>query len=380
MQAWILMKHSYQLDSLRGLLSLLVVMQHVATAFIYSKTGLNSPINTYLGLTAHYSVLFFFALSGYVITLSIKSNIERNNNFNSSEYIISRVSRIIPPLLGTLLFSWILYLALVCFNATTVTGNFQYKISSVFNPDILTQLKSIFTLTISGDLIGGNGNINAALWSLVFEIQFYVYAALITLILTSKKIFIRLLSLLALSAYAYYVIPTNVLTMQITSYFCFAFGSLSFIYRDVIAKRNYIIILTFVALIISIGIQTEWSDTIQKLRDNVPKNGEWMVYRVIMGGFFALLIIHIQKIDKFINLFHKLSTYSYSLYILHFPIVTFIWFILVNHAQNLLVFKYSCSIATVIIIIFITKYFGMFFERPKEHRNYLMHITKPLLK
>lgn len=372
------MKHSYELDSLRGLLSLIVVMQHVSTAFIYSITGLSSPINLYLGLSAHYAVIFFFALSGYVITLSIHSNINRNSRFNVFEYAVSRYSRILPPLIGAILFSLILHIILDYFDSNIVTGTFAYKIRDIFNPDIITQIKSLLTLTIQGDLIGGNYNVNGALWSLVYEIQFYLYAALIAIFINTSNITYKIICVVLFVCFGYETVHSYALTIQITSYICFALGCFAFIFQKKLIEMKYLLIIVFLILLISIGIQTEWSNPLQKMRDSISLSGSWMIHKIIMGCFFSLLIVHIGKIGKIISLFHFLSPYSYSLYITHFPIAVFLWFIISNKAPHILEYKYSLAITTTIICIVFAKYFGVIFENPKKHRKSLMELFKKI--
>ena len=370
------MKHSYNLDSLRGLLSLVVVMQHTATAFIYSIDGVASPVNTYLGLAAHYSVLFFFALSGYVITLSITENKKRNGAFNLTEYIISRLLRILPPLMGAFLLSFILLLILTHLNAIQVTGNFKYFIRKIYDPDIAAQLKAIFSLMVSGDLGGGANNVNGALWSLVYEIQFYVFAGLLSVIIMAKKLGFRILCFLLLALYSYGINIKFELNIQWVSYICFASGSVAYLFKDAIVRSKFILPFITIALICAIGIQTEWSNIIQKLRTTVPASGEWMIYRAIMGVFFAVLLIHLDKVGKLLSVFHKISPYSYSLYITHFPIVVFIWFIFVNHAPKALNHYYVLSVATVIVCMLVAWWFARILEKPKQQRAFVYRLIK----
>ncbi|QAA02005.1 acyltransferase [Escherichia coli] len=370
------MKHSYHLDSLRGLLSLIVVMQHTATAFIYSVDGLESPINTYLGLSAHYSVLFFFVLSGYVITLSIDENTKRNGVFKVSDYVISRTIRIIPPLVGTFLLSLVLFVILTKMNATQINGDYKYFIRKFYDPDIIGQIKSIFTLTINGNLDGGSRNVNGALWSLVYEIQFYVFAGLIAIIITSRKAYAKIISSVFFALYFYETIINYQLNIQWISFICFLSGAISYLLREKITRSRIIIPVLVIILIFSIGTQTEWTNTIFKLRKNVTIDGSWMIYKAIMGLFFAVLLVHIHHYGKFISIFHSISTYSYSLYITHFPIVVFIWFIFVKYYPSILDHKYSLSIATLIVCLIFAYCFAYFVERPKQQRSFIYRTLK----
>ena len=370
------MKHSYNLDSFRGLLSLVVVMQHTAAAFIYSINGIASPVNTYLGLAAHYSVLFFFALSGYVITLSITENKKRNGVFNLTEYMISRTIRILPPLMGAFLLSFILLLILIYLNATHVTGDFKYFIRKSYDPDITAQLKAVFSLMVFGDLGGGANNVNGALWSLVYEIQFYVFAGLFSVMMMTKNLGFRILCFFFLALYSYGINIKFELNIQWVSYFCFASGSLANLFKDKISRSRLALPLITIILIYTIGTQAEWTNIIQKLRVSIPFTGDWMIYRVVIGIFFAALLVHIDKVGKLLSIFHKISPYSYSLYIIHFPIVVFIWFVFVNHAPTALNHYYVLSVVTIIICISFAWCFARVLEKPKQQRALVYRLMK----
>ncbi|MFI7782672.1 hypothetical protein EN46_02100 [Citrobacter amalonaticus] len=374
------MKHSYHLDSLRGLLSLIVVLQHTAAAFIYSIDGVNSTLNTYMGLAAHFSVIFFFSLSGYVITISITENIKRNNAFKFSEYFLSRSIRIIPPLIGTILLSAIFLVLLQQINATHAVGEFKYFIRNHYYPDMVSQLKSIISLTISGNLTGGNNNVNGALWSLVYEIQFYVFAGLLSVMLTSKRTWLKLLCLCIAVLYVNKLDIKPVLNIGNIAFTCFAAGSICYIFKDLIIKLKVIPLVLFAAVIVTIGIQTGWENSIKQLRYNVDSTGNWMIYKIFLGCLFASLLIYVGRFGKLISPFNKISSFSYSLYITHFPVIVFLWFIIINYAKTALDYKYSLSIATVIACLLIAKYFSVLFEKPKQQREFITSMLNVITK
>jgi peptidoglycan/LPS O-acetylase OafA/YrhL len=370
------MKHSYHLDSLRGFLSLVVVMQHTAATFVYSLDGTESILNTYLGLAAHYAVLFFFVLSGYVITISITENIKRNDKFNPYEYSVARIIRILPPLIGAILFSIALSYALKFVNADQTAGDFKYFIRQVYAPDIYAQLKSILSLTISGNLVGGVNNVNGALWSLVYEIQFYVFAGLISMLTITKKLVLKCACIFLIIIYYYQLNIKFTLNIQIVAYLCFTAGSISYLVRDRILKIKIAPYLTLLALIFAIGIQTQGNNIIHQLRSHVDQNGWWMLYKVFMGLFFSCILIYTYKFGYIFSLFNKISSFSYSLYITHFPLLVFLWFLISSVAPDTLRHKYLLSIASVIFCCMFAKVFSFFFEKPKQHRELVNKLLK----
>lgn len=132
-----------ELDALRGVAVLLVVLSHV---------GL--PGLTYGGTAG---VTIFFVLSGWLITRLLLAEHERSGRIDLKRFWNRRARRILPALLG-LLFVWSLIAA--------ASGN-----SHIANPRVV--VGSLFFvnnwLAVSGNL----GALNHT-WSLAVEEQFYV--------------------------------------------------------------------------------------------------------------------------------------------------------------------------------------------------------------
>ncbi|MGJ4932309.1 acyltransferase family protein [Bradyrhizobium sp. HKCCYLS2038] len=75
-------KSSYLLwfDAARGIAAMCVLAGHGYQVF-YSRSEGIELICAVLGTAATYAVYIFFAMSGYLITLSITNNIRRNSRF-----------------------------------------------------------------------------------------------------------------------------------------------------------------------------------------------------------------------------------------------------------------------------------------------------------
>lgn len=365
------MKHSYHLDSLRGLLSFIVVLQHAATAFIYSINGTSSIINTYLGLAAHYSVIFFFVLSGYVITLSISENIKRNGYFVATEYVISRSVRILPPLLGAIFLTIVLSTILSNYNSSQVIGNYAYFIRKEYYPDIVNQFKALLSLMIYGDLTGGVSNVNGALWSLVYEIQFYVIAGLISVIVAGSNNIYKAVCLVLVVAYAGNINLSLSFNMQWISFICFALGSASFFLTGYLSRSIFALPLAFILMITCVFYHTGINDIATQLRGSILRGGTWMIYMAVMGGVFAILIAKINSFGRFISIFHSISPFSYSLYITHFPIIAFLWFAIANNLTRILPHYYLLTLMSSLLCIIFALLFSKVLEKPRAHRAFI---------
>lgn len=143
------------LDSLRGLASITVVIAHACGILIKGHTY-DEYTPLYLFRAAHESVIFFFLLSGYVLTYQIY----KQNYFNYKKFIIQRLFRIYIPYIVTIIFIFILY---------------SY-INNIKNPQ--RQLSFMTTDTyeaiINHIVLIGNFNTNDydnVIWSLVHELR-----------------------------------------------------------------------------------------------------------------------------------------------------------------------------------------------------------------
>jgi peptidoglycan/LPS O-acetylase OafA/YrhL len=166
-----------QLDTLRLVLSLIVVIAHANYVFITPLGYVVAfPVTEWL---ARFAVLAFFVLSGLVIG---KSLAQRRDGF--AAFMIRRVGRIYPPLIA----SFVLVLAIdhalrlagiptrALPNAGPMTSSFVYDLHSV--------ALCLATFGFRGWLSSGA---NGALWSLVIEMRCYVIAGLLAQIVFARS-------------------------------------------------------------------------------------------------------------------------------------------------------------------------------------------------
>lgn len=167
---------SEQLDMLRGFCTATVLFGHAYLVFLYPVwPGVMLP----LYLFGHSCVMAFFALSGFLICKSASYNIQKNNRFVVKRYAISRINRILPPFYLGCIVLLILYFIAPYFFAT---GSREINIIS----DTMTQARMALDVkSFMGVLLFVNGFItdtppsNFAFWSLPFEIWFYTLFALL---------------------------------------------------------------------------------------------------------------------------------------------------------------------------------------------------------
>jgi peptidoglycan/LPS O-acetylase OafA/YrhL len=69
-------------ELLRGIAAIIVLIVHAIQLYWFRLIGSSNEIALISGLFGRHAVLLFFLLSGYLITLSILTNIIRNQRFD----------------------------------------------------------------------------------------------------------------------------------------------------------------------------------------------------------------------------------------------------------------------------------------------------------
>ncbi len=300
-------KYSNSITALRGISVIGVLLYH-------------SKFENFLG--GYLGVDIFFVISGYLISNLILSDLEQNK-FKFSDFYIKRLRRLLPALLFTLLFAYILnYFILLptdfinfkesIFYVLSFTGNyFFWKSSDYFS-------ESIDILPLSH------------LWSLGVEEQFYLILPLSLVLINKfkilnkfKKIIITfgiLLSLLYVSL-DFYNLPFDCPSancIEVTNFYWlhtrmweFLIGVLINFFPKQEKYNKTLLYFGLLLIIISFSIYFP--------NNNHPGFG---TLPVLLGSF--LVIFSTKEKDE--NLLTRtkplifLGKISYSLYLIHFPL------------------------------------------------------------
>ena len=173
--------HQNKFDLLRGVASIVVLLAHVAATFLYRFVGALHPLAQACGTLARHAVLVFFLLSGHLITQSIVANVQRNRRLDVREYLVARLARIYPALVGAIL--------IVLLVAATIQGLALPGAQSYGIPGDLYAVRSRFAVE-AGDVLHAllmqNGMLDAdgPLWSLCIEFHLYQVALFVALAAT----------------------------------------------------------------------------------------------------------------------------------------------------------------------------------------------------
>lgn len=169
------------LNFVRALSGFTVVLSHFFSFFVLPVAG-PTTFRTGVVDASTYAVLAFFALSGFLIALSIQRNITRYGYFSWREYLVSRTARIYPALVASVLLCLALYgLILACglggAGALSRPGDMFPAVRTAFS---LSAGEVVFTLLQTYAFgPGGYLTVNGPLWSLSYEVGFYLLAGLV---------------------------------------------------------------------------------------------------------------------------------------------------------------------------------------------------------
>ncbi|EOG8081203.1 acyltransferase family protein [Citrobacter koseri] len=292
------------LESLRGLSAIAVLLAHTFQFFL---ARYHPEYYRAVGLVAQSSVMIFFVMSGYLIGVSIQNNIAKNGGFSIQQYARSRFHRIYPPLILSLVI-----VLIMAFIAPYVFESGTQKMMSTTDEFIKgrgifywhSQLFSVLTFT-NGILPQGTP-FNTPLWSLPFEIWYYALAAL----LFTRKPFYILIAFILL----YSISNANPKFI--------IFGSVWFsgLLLSLINARGKFHLVASVILTVIASYFTFYYGRIF-----IKNGGDYTLYNMWFGlAFAAATYLFILTLDVKIKIIPSSSKFSYTLYIIHYPIVIFI--------------------------------------------------------
>jgi len=259
----------------------------------------------------------FFIISGFLMTGIIFRGLECND-FSVLKFYVARANRIIPAL--ALLCIFLLLMGMIILTPNEYKELGKHVVGSIgFFSNILYWSESGYFDSAS------HGKWLLHTWSLSVEWQFYIIYPLV-LVLLHKFISIKYLKLLILvgtitsfilcifftynwPSGAYYLLPSRIWEMLL--------GGVAYLYPlkflEQSKKRTETIgILLILGSYFFISQSTQWPG-----------------YLAFFPAFGAYLIIQSQNENSFFTgnfIFQKIGTWSYSIYLWHWPLVVFIYY------------------------------------------------------
>lgn len=345
--------HSF--DALRFLSFLIVFTSHLPFD-IFSNSNF-----IFLKDIGHVGVYFFFTLSGFLITYILLNEKKNAQQISLKNFFIRRILRIWPLFYLMILFAYLSPHIITFLGITYSNEGYQpnYFLTCLFLENYHTiysnQFPNVMPLPV--------------FWSLCVEEHFYIIWGLILYYTSIKKVpFLILLFLILPVISRYFFIQNELKTIDLsTTIDLFMYGAIpAYLYvnhkekliKIIEAKSNYLkasILITTIIVVLSSA-----SFEYKNLKFLEP---------TLLGILFCLTLSiflpskNIFKItDK--NIISKLGVFTYSLYLTHILIISFLRKITfkwnLNFDQNELVF-FSISLILTIVI----SYFSYnFIEKP----------------
>lgn len=302
------LKNYSNFDYLRAISAVVVFISHLFQIFWMPIVGNDHPLSNLMHHASAVAVLTFFVLSGYVIAMSLNRNLGINNGkFHETEYFVSRIIRIYPPFIFSILLVVFIYIIVNVLKLPGTTNPLSAPMDVYQAREYFTlNYKEIFTAFA---LLNGLEQMNGPLWSLYIEARMYIFAGLLVLIINSARgSFKQISSTLLFLALAKSFIQ-NPATIHYASWWLV--GSAFFIGYDSSRPR--------VKLISAISIVILFATIIFSTQEKVSDT--------ILAFFFIFTVFVIAINTRWLlgRFMKEIANYSYSLYIIHFPITLFVY-------------------------------------------------------
>ena len=265
----------------------------------------------------HEAVLFFFVLSGFVIHLKYAKNLSTSydSKFKWTEYLYRRIKRIYPPFVFALLLTILLDSIGKQFQYTIYTGATPYKLINdnvgQSNWDIKSLLGNlIFLYKAYVPIYGTNG----PAWSLKYEWWFYMLYPLFLLAGTRKIIYPSLLIIILFIASFFpgywpeQLLP-DILSMMITWWLGVILAE---VYTGRIKLNYKYLSLSVLAILLKPVLSTQ----------NAMADLCMAFFFFGLISFFLLLSKE-NMVIRFLERLKIMGDFSFTLYIIHFPILVF---------------------------------------------------------
>lgn len=313
------MQRYEQLDSLRGIAALTVLIGHFMIVlpnmleYTYGQDefwlmNLFKYTPLYIIRSGHEAVYLFFLLSGFVLSLQFY----KKKKVNYRDFVIRRFFRIYIPYIVSI-FTAVILIKIINPNGISSLSNW---FNSIWNEPITLGMIIEYIVMIFGV---NNSATNTVVWSLIYEMDISLVFPIIMFFLLRFNWVVSLLGSLAIVLFLNILFPGNTISNLATFTFMFVCGALIAKHLDTLknaykklnktSKWAYLFLTLFFYMYGIFLVDVSWL--------HVSITDELMI---TLGS--ALLIILSLSSDTFSNILRKkpalfLGRISYSLYLYH---------------------------------------------------------------
>ena len=311
------------LDVSRWVAAFVVAFSHVRHLMLVdyrnaASTDLIAKGFYLMGGLGHEAVMVFFVISGYLVGgLTITRYKERG--FDLRDFGAHRFSRIYTVLLPALIIGGLLdIVGAAAFNATALyTAPQSLQINSLYYPVINNLTWPVFfsNLGMMEGILTPHLGSNGALWSLAYEWWYYVLFAAAMIAATTKSLSMRAAAALLIVALCL-LLPVRLMGLGIV--WLLGIGA------AVYAGSKYWKPPAWVGIVIFLGALAYARVTTAE-SSGAPEMAT-IARDIVIGLGYALWIVALAKpapAIAFAPLHAKLASFSYSLYLVHLPMMLF---------------------------------------------------------
>ncbi|KPG98426.1 hypothetical protein AEQ67_13830 [Pseudomonas sp. RIT-PI-q] len=357
------LEQSQQLDSIRALAAIAVLFGHTFQTLLLPAI---KSWFTLVVLVSQLAVMVFFVLSGFLIGKSVCNNISKNSVFSIGQYIRDRAFRIYPPLIASLILIIVFSIA-----APYVFPSGTNSLLIIENVDFVRAEFVTIPSDIWGALLFLNGfkvetaPTNGPLWSLSIEVWYYVIAASVFL-WPSRKVLAGFL--LGLTIFVTY---KSLLFFILAPVWFSGFG-LALIHQRRPQMNNRIFAVGFAISSIAVVAVVIFS-LFDEPSGNAVVYETLNIFRVVSGLWFAcFLALLMGGLTSFPKFLYKHASYSYTLYVIHFPIMLFV----LGLSQKLIYASVLNAVLISVVTILISLAASWLLSRWVENKTFISRIVR----
>ncbi|XNS97670.1 acyltransferase family protein [Vibrio cyclitrophicus] len=353
------------LDISRGVCVLLVVIGHFRSFLFVDYSDVES-VNIFtiafyfLTSQGHFGVIIFFVISGYLCGGRYLKN---KNDFLIDEYLKKRLSRVYVVLVPSIVLTFFLDYIGLSLNIESYYGSVSDIASITYHVDESINwynfISTIFLVNKHEYIFGSN----TPLWSLSYEMYFYVLFALLMCVFSNKKthraiccvLFFMSALFMGKEFLAYYFIWAIGLMIPLLTPWSSKYGHIF----KINALLIWVLIVCFFAMIKTLG-------------------GNSYINDIIVAMLFVVMTFFSKNNKISYNLLTRMletiGKYSFSLYVIHFPL----GFLLVGiykmylSSSEKIQLDYTSFILFIFLLI-ITFFLAKFFYHGFESKNQTMY-------
>jgi len=285
---------------LRGIAALLVFLGHVrGSCFVEfgalppQQQGLLAKILFGLTRTGHEAVLIFFVLSGYLVGGQVIKHV-REGRFSIGAYALERSTRIFIPLIPACIFTVAI--------AWLTLGQASNWLQMLLN---MLGLNGVLTATLYG---------NAPLWTLAYEIWFYILAGAIGYIFSTRQWAPIGFLLIACSVAVFCVLDARYVLFWSMGAVCILFSGRTILLVGAVG----FVCLMFGILDYQLAAESKSFVNVVYLPQPVAEA------LIVFGVCLIICFLCEPAVDSALRILRKpalyLSSISYTLYLFHYPL------------------------------------------------------------